>query len=83
MLDILYQFPYSPPQKEQSLITKYQIMEGSDYFERFVIVELPTFEDAVAYFESEEYQAAAEHRLDGSGDVETVIMDAIEGMGVN
>ena len=65
MLDILYQFPYFLPQEEQSLITKYQIMEGSDYFE------------------SDEYQAAAEHRRDGSGDVETVIMDAIEGMGTN
>ena len=35
------------------------------------------------YFESDEYQAGAEHRRDGSGDVETVIKDAIEGMGAN
>lgn len=62
---------------------KYQIMEGPDYFHRFVIVEFPTFEDAVNCFESDEYNAAAVHRRDGSGEVETVIMDATEGMGAN
>ena len=62
---------------------KFQMMEGPDYFKRFVIVEFPTFEDAVACFESDEYQAAAEYRRDGSGEVETVIMDATEGMGAN
>lgn len=62
---------------------KFQIMEGPEHFERFVIVEFPTFEDAVACFESEEYQEAAAFRRDGSGEVETVIMDATEGMGNN
>ena len=62
---------------------KFQMMEGPDYFKRFVIVEFPTFEDAVACFESDEYQAAAEYRRNGSGEVETVIMDATEGMGAN
>ncbi len=62
---------------------RYQMMEGPDYFQRFVIVEFPTFEDAVACFESDGYKAAAAHRRDGSGEVETVIMDATEGMGVN
>ena len=62
---------------------KFQLMEGPDYFERFVIVEFPTFEDAVACFESEDYQSAAIHRRDGSGEVETVILDSTEGMGKN
>ncbi|MDP6926286.1 MAG: DUF1330 domain-containing protein [Rhodospirillales bacterium] len=62
---------------------RYQMMEGPDYFQRFVIVEFPTFEDAVACFESDGYKAAAAHRRDGSGEVETVIMDATEGMGAN
>jgi len=62
---------------------RYQIMEGPEHFHRFVIVEFPTFEDAVACFESDEYKAAAAHRRDGSGEVETVIMDATEGMGAN
>lgn len=62
---------------------KFQLMEGPDYFERFVIVEFPTFEDAVACFESDDYQNAAVHRRDGSGEVETVILDSTKGMGEN
>ncbi len=62
---------------------RYQVMEGPEYFERFVIVEFPDFDSAVACFESEAYQAAAVHRRDGSGEVETVIMDETPGMGNN
>ena len=62
---------------------KYKIMEGPEYFERFVVIEFPTMEDAIACFESEEYQAAAAFRRDGSGEVENVIMDGTEGMGNN
>ena len=54
---------------------KFQIMEGSDHFGRFVAVEFPTFEDAVNCFESEEYKAAAANRRDGSGEVEVVIVE--------
>ncbi len=60
---------------------KYQIMEGPEYFNRFIVVEFPTMEDAVACFESDEYKEAAAHRRDGSGEVENVIVDATEGMG--
>jgi uncharacterized protein (DUF1330 family) len=59
------------------------MMEGPDHFQRFVVVEFSTFEDAVACFESDEYQSAAEYRRDGSGEVETVILDATDGMGIN
>ena len=62
---------------------RYKIMEGPEYFERFVVIEFPTMEDAIACFESEEYQAAAAFRRDGSGEVENVIMDGTEGMGNN
>jgi len=60
---------------------KFKIMEGPEYFERFVVIEFPTFEAAVACFESKEYQEAAVHRRDGSGEDETVILDATQGMG--
>ena len=59
----------------------YQIMEGPDYFERFVVIEFPTMEDAVACFESDEYNAAAAFRRDGAGEVETVIAEATDGFG--
>src|ERR1700756_1521150 len=54
---------------------RYQIMEGPDKFHRFVVVEFPTFEQAVACFQSAEYDAAAAFRRSGAGEVETVIVD--------
>ncbi|HET9902584.1 MAG TPA: DUF1330 domain-containing protein [Xanthobacteraceae bacterium] len=54
---------------------RYRIMEGPEYFHRFIVVEFPTFEDAVACFESAEYQAAAAFRRNGAGEVENVIVD--------
>ena len=50
---------------------------------RFVIIEFPTMEDAIACFESDEYQEAAAFRRDGSGEVENVILDATTGHGNN
>ena len=61
----------------------YKILEGPEYFHRFVIIEFPTMQDAIDCHESPEYKAAAAHRLDGSGEVELVIMDATEGFGNN
>jgi uncharacterized protein (DUF1330 family) len=50
-------------------------MEGPDTFRRFIVIEFPTFEQAVACFESQEYQEAAAHRKNGGGVVENVIVD--------
>jgi uncharacterized protein (DUF1330 family) len=54
---------------------RYQIMEGPQKFHRFVVVEFPTFEQAVACFTSEEYDEAAAFRRSGAGEVETIIVD--------
>lgn len=54
---------------------KYQIMEGPDTFHRFIVIEFPTMEQAVACFESPEYVAAAAHRRTGAGIVENVIVE--------
>ncbi len=54
---------------------KYKIMEGDARFHRFVVIEFPTFERGVACFESDEYSRAAAFRRDGSGEVETVIVE--------
>src|SRR6185503_17732614 len=49
----------------------YQIMEGTDRFHRFVVIEFPTMEQAVACHRSPEYQeAAAFRRAPGVGEVE-------------
>ena len=54
---------------------RFEIMEGPDKFHRFVVVEFPTFEQAVACFQSPEYDAAAAFRRSGAGEVETIIVD--------
>lgn len=58
---------------------KYQIMEGTDRFHRFVVIEFPSVEQAVACHRSPEYQeAAAFRRAPGVGEVEQVIVEAGE-----
>jgi len=54
---------------------KYQIMEGPEKFQRFVVVEFPTFQQAVSCFESPEYRKAAAYRRAGAGEVENVIVE--------
>jgi uncharacterized protein (DUF1330 family) len=53
---------------------RYQIMEGPEEFQRFVVIEFPTLERAVACFQSPEYQAASVFRRAG-GVVENVIVE--------
>lgn len=55
---------------------EYKILEGPETFHRFVVIEFPSMADAIACHDSPEYLAAAEHRKDGGGIVELVIVDA-------
>ena len=57
---------------------RFQIMEGPEKFQRFVVLEFPTFEQGVACFTSDEYNKAAAFRRSGAGEVETVIVDGGE-----
>jgi len=54
---------------------KYRIMEGPDTFHRFVVIEFPSMDRAVACFESRAYQDAAAFRRGGGGIVENVIVE--------
>ena len=54
---------------------RFQIMEGPETFKRFVVIEFPDLETAMAAFNSPEYQAARQHRLNGVGEVEIVMVD--------
>ena len=56
---------------------RYQIMAGPEHFQRYVVIEFPTFEQGVACFESPEYQEASVFRKAG-GEVETVIVQGVE-----
>jgi len=55
---------------------RYRMMEGPENFQRFVVIEFPTFEQGVACFESPEYQEASVFRRAG-GVVETVIVEGV------
>ncbi len=57
---------------------RFQIMEGPHKFQRFVVIEFPTFEKGVACFTSDEYNKAATFRRKGAGEVETIILEAGE-----
>ncbi len=54
---------------------RYRILEGPEKFARFVVIEFPSLEQAVACYESSEYRAAAAHRMGGAGEVELVIVE--------
>ena len=57
---------------------RFQIMEGPETFQRFVVIEFPTFEQGVACFTSKEYDAAAAFRRSGAGEVETIMVEGGE-----
>ena len=58
---------------------EYEVMEGPDYFTRFIVIEFPTFEDGTACFKSDEYnEAAAFRRANGVGEVQTVVVEGGE-----
>jgi uncharacterized protein (DUF1330 family) len=54
---------------------RYRIMEGPENFHRFVVIEFPTMEAAIACFESDAYREAAAFRRSGAGIVENVIVE--------
>jgi uncharacterized protein (DUF1330 family) len=58
---------------------KFRIMEGPEKFQRFIVIEFPTFAQAVACFTSPEYDEAAAFRRNGAGEVENVIVEGVEG----
>ena len=56
-------------------VGRYQILEGPEKFQRFVVIEFPSLEQAVACQRSPEYQEAAAFRRGGAGEVELVIVE--------
>ena len=56
---------------------RYQIMEGPQKFHRFIVIEFPSFERAVACHASPEYlEAAAPRKKDGVSELEIVIVES-------
>jgi uncharacterized protein (DUF1330 family) len=57
---------------------RYQILEGPQKFQRFVVIEFPSLERAVACHDSPEYSEAAAFRRGGAGEVELVIVEGVD-----
>jgi uncharacterized protein (DUF1330 family) len=57
---------------------KYKILEGPAKFHRFIVIEFPSLEAAVACHDSPEYTEAAAFRRNGAGEVELVIVEGGE-----
>ncbi len=57
----------------------FQILEGPEKFERHVVIEFPSLEQAVACHQSPEYREAASFRLGGAGINELVIVESGDG----
>ena len=54
---------------------KFQVLEGPETFDRFVVTEFPTFEQGIACFNSPAYQEAASFRRNGAGVVELFLVE--------
>jgi len=55
---------------------RFKTLEGPERFRRFVVIAFPSFERAVACYESPEYVAAAAHRRkDGASELEIAIVE--------
>jgi uncharacterized protein (DUF1330 family) len=54
---------------------RFKILEGPQKFQRFVVIEFPSLEQAVACHDSPEYQEASAFRESGAGEVELVIVE--------
>ncbi len=57
---------------------KYQVVEGPDDFDRFVLIRFASMDAAIAYYNSPEYQAAAAIRRAASGRCEVVITEGVD-----
>jgi uncharacterized protein (DUF1330 family) len=54
---------------------RFEIIEGTREFERFVLVQYPSFDAAMEFYHSQSYQEAAAFRLAGAGINELVIVE--------
>ena len=57
---------------------EFRIMEGPEKFQRFVVIEFPSLDQAEACWKSDDYQQASAHRRGGAGEVELVLLEAGE-----
>ena len=54
----------------------FKVLEGTDQFHRFVIIEFPSLEDGKRCWSSKEYQKASSFRKNGSGVVDLILVES-------
>jgi len=54
----------------------FKILEGTDKYHRFIVIEFPSLADGEACFNSEEYQSAAANRRSGAGEVDLILVES-------
>ena len=54
----------------------FKVLEGTDQFHRFVIIEFSSLEDGGKYWSSTEYQKASSFRKNGSGLVDLILVES-------
>ena len=53
----------------------FRILEGTDKFHRFIVIEFPSLDDGEACWRSKAYVEASAHRRGGAGEVELLLVD--------
>jgi uncharacterized protein (DUF1330 family) len=56
---------------------RFEVLEGTEKFHRFVVIKFPSMEAAIACHESPEYVRAAQFRRSGAGENELVIVEGL------
>lgn len=54
----------------------FRILEGTDKYHRFIVIEFPSLQHGEDCFNSEAYQSAASHRRDGAGEVDLILVES-------
>jgi uncharacterized protein (DUF1330 family) len=57
---------------------KYQVLEGPDDFDRYVLLRFPSMDAALTYYRSPEYQEAAAIRRTASHRCDLVVVEGID-----
>jgi uncharacterized protein (DUF1330 family) len=63
------------PQQVLARAGKYHVLEGQDIFDRYVLIRFGSMEEALTYYNSPEYQAAAAIRQAASDGCDLVITE--------
>ncbi len=53
----------------------FKILEGSDKYHRFIVIEFPSIEKAEQCWKSDAYVEASSNRRNGAGEVELILVE--------